>query len=83
MSTEVFCCIEKVGQITTKSGRVIIVISLVDEDGKSFKTFPTGCLKNDLKYFGWDDEWSIKSLRNWPCSRNPDQSHYHYVIMRD
>ena len=62
MPTEVIYCIEKVGQITTKSGRVTMVASLVDEDGMSFKVFPTGCLENDLRDFGWAEEWFIKSL---------------------
>ena len=40
--TEIIYCTEKVGQITMKSGRVAMVVSLIDEDGMSF---PTGCLK--------------------------------------
>ena len=80
VSTEVNC-IEGFGQITTKSGKVIMIISLVDKDGTSFKTFSTGCLKNDLRDFGWGKEWFIKSLGKWPCSRNPHQSYYHYEIM--
>ena len=82
MPTEVIYCIERVGQITTKSGRVIMVVSLVDEDGMSFKAFPASCLKNGLRDFSWDDEWFIKSLGKQQSSRNPDQSHYHYEIMQ-
>ena len=82
MSTEVIYCIEKVGQITMKSGRVIMVVSLVDEDGKSFKTFPASCPEDDLRDFSWGDEWFIKSLGKQPSSRDPDQSHYHSEIMQ-
>ena len=53
VSTDVIYHIEKAGQITTKSGRIIMVVSLVDEDGTSFKAFPAGCLKNDLRDFSW------------------------------
>ena len=67
MPTEVIYHIEKAEQISTKSGRVIMVVSLVDEDGTSFKAFPAGCLKNDLRDFGWGDEWFIKSLGKWPA----------------
>ena len=52
MPTEVNYRMEKVGQITRKSERVTMVVSLVDEDGTSFKSFPTGCLENDLRDFG-------------------------------
>ena len=58
--TEVIYIIEKVGQISTKLGRVIMVVSLVDEDGTSFKTFSAGCLKNDLVHvpnFGGHQGW--------------------------
>ena len=79
--TEVIYCFEKVGQITTKSERVIMVVSLVDEDGTNFKVFPNDCLENDLRDFGWGEEWFIKSLGKRPSSRDPDQSYYYYEIM--
>ena len=56
MPNEVIYHIEKVWQITTKLRRVIIFLSLVDEDGMSFKAFPTGCLENDPTDFDWVDE---------------------------
>ena len=80
--TEVIYCTEKVGQITSKSGRVIMVVSLVDEDGTSFKAFPISCLKNDLRDFSCGDEWFIKSLGKRPISRDSDQSYYHYETMQ-
>ena len=49
--TEVIYCIEKVGKITMKAERVIMVVSLVDEDGASFKEFTTSCHENDLRDF--------------------------------
>ena len=33
-----------------------MVVSLVDENRMSFKAFPAGCLKNDLRDFGWGSE---------------------------
>ena len=60
--TEVIHRTEKVRQITTKLGSVTIVATLIDEDGASFKAFHTGCLENDLRDFGWGEEWFIKSL---------------------
>ena len=59
--SEVIYHIETVEQITTKS-RVATVISLVDEDGISFKAFATSCLEKDLKDFGWGEELFIRSL---------------------
>ena len=48
---KVIYCIETVKLITTKSGRVTMVVSLVDEDGMNFKAFATSCLENNLKEF--------------------------------
>ena len=62
MPTKVIYHIETVKQITTKSGRVTMVISLVDEDGMSLKAFTNSCLKNDLKDFGLGEELLIKPL---------------------
>ena len=59
-----------------------MVVSLIDENGVSFNSFPTGCLENDLRDFGWDEEWFIKSLGKWQSSKNPTQSIYHHEIMR-
>ena len=79
---EVIYCIWKVGKITTKLDRVIMAVSLVDEAGMSFKAFPTGCLRDDLRDFSWDEEWFIKSLAKKLSPKDPDQSYYHYEIMR-
>ena len=73
--------IESVKEITPKSG-LAVVVSLVDEDGMSFEAFATSCLEKDLIDFGWGKEWFIKSLGQHLSSRNPDQSYYHYQIMR-
>ena len=67
--------IETVEQITTKSGRVTMVISLVDEDGASLKAFATSCHENDLKDYGLGEEWFIRSLGKCPSSRNLRQSY--------
>ena len=48
-------------EITTKLG-VATVISLVNEDGMSFKAFTTSCLEKDLRDFSWGEEWLIKFL---------------------
>ena len=50
---KVIYCFETVEQITTKSGRVTMVISLVDEDRMSLTAFAISCLENDLKDFGF------------------------------
>ena len=73
--------IETVEQITTKLGRVTMVVSLVDEDGMSLEAFATSCLENDLKDFNLGKEWFIKLLGKQPSSRNPSQRYYHYEIM--
>ena len=65
----------------TRSGRLAMVVSLVDENGPSFKAFTASCLANDLRGFGWCEEWFIKSLGKLSNSRGPDQSYYHYEIM--
>ena len=64
--------IETVEQITTKSGRVKIVISLVEEDGAIIKAFTTSCLMNDLKDFGLGEEWFIRPLVKRPSFRSPN-----------
>ena len=73
--------IETVKQITTKSGRVTMVVSLIGEDRISLKAFATSCFKNDLRDFGLGGEWFIKPLDKCLSSRNPSQSYYHYEIM--
>ena len=78
---KVICHIETVEQITTKLGRVTMVINLVDEDGTSLKALVTSCLKNDLKDFGLGGEWFIRPLSKQLSSRNLSQSYYHYEIM--
>ena len=83
MPTEVIYHIERVGQITTKSERVIMAVSFVDEDGMSFKAFPISCLINNLRDFSWGEEWFIKSLGKRQSSRDPDQSYYHYEITQN
>ena len=80
MPIEVISQIESVEEITTKSG-VAIVISLVNEDGMSFKAFATSCLEKDLRDFGWGEEWFIKPLGKSQSSKNPTQIYYHYDIM--
>ena len=45
MPIEVICRIEKVGQITTKLGRVVIVVSLVAKDGMSLRHSPLAVSK--------------------------------------
>ena len=77
--TEIIYCTEKVGQITTKSERVIMVVSLVDKDGISLKAFPASCLRNNLRDFSWAKNGSSNALVS---GRDPDQNYYHYEIMR-
>ena len=79
--TEVIYHIETVEQITMKSGRVAMVISLVDENGMSLKAFATSCIENDLKDFSLGEEWFIRTLGKCLSSRNPSQSYYHYEFM--
>ena len=65
--------------MTTESGRVMMVVSLVDIDGTSPKAFATFCLEIDLKDFSLGGEWFIKPF--WSL-RNPYQSYYHYEVMQ-
>ena len=59
-----------------------MVVSLVDEDGKSLKVFATSCLGNDLKDFNWVKNGS---LNLWASSRAPETQtkaiNYHFEIM--
>ena len=80
MPTEDIYHIETVEQITTKLERAATVISLVDEDGMSFKAFSTSSLEKDRKDFG-EEEWFIKYLGQHPSSRNQGQSYYHFEVM--
>ena len=61
VATNIIYRIENVEDITTQKGRVMVV-NLIDTEGKQLKAFATSVLEKDLAEFNLNGRYFIKSL---------------------